>query len=357
VNDDLDVLVIGAGQAGLVMGYHLKDRGLRFEIVDAGWEVGSAWRSRWDSLRLFTPAQYDNMPGMAFPASLDTYPSKDDVADFLQSYAQEFELPVRLKTKVTSLTRSDDHYVAETSVGPLEARQVVVATGPFHIPFVPSISSDFDSSVTQIHSTAYRRPDSIPAGKVLVVGAANTGCQIALELVATRSVDISVGQRLPTIAQRPLGRDVWWWGTGVGLTRITAKSRIGKRLSGRDQVIGGGLRELRRRGVVVRPRTTAVTGRSVMFADGESSEYDAVIWATGFRLDHSWINIPDVKNANGLVTHERGVVASPGLYMLGQTWQHTRTSALLGWVARDAAFLMERISSVTEPRVPTLASA
>ena len=343
-NEPLDVVVIGGGQAGLVMGYHLSQRGKRFKIVDAGANVGQTWRLRWDSLKLFTAAQYDNLPGMSFPAAHDSYPGKDDVADFLQAYANKFELPVALNTKVTSL-RHNELYEIETDQGQTKAHNVVIATGPFQSPLIPPMAEDLDADVFQIHSIDYRRPDSIPSGKVLVVGAANTGCQIALELSRTHEVEISTGRHLPTIPQRPLGHDVWWWATLVGLTRITFGSRLGKRLSTRDQIIGGGERELKRNGVVVRPRSSSVAGRSVAFADGTSSEYDAVLWATGFRNDHSWIEIPQVKDAQGGVEHDRGVTAAPGLYVLGLTWQHTRTSALLGWVTNDAEFLAEHIGS------------
>ena len=345
-SDVLDVVVIGAGQAGLVMGYHLAQGGQRFLIVEAGAEVGGAWRSRWDSLRLFTPAQYDNLPGMPFPAPRDTYPSKDDVADYLQAYAARFQLPVRVKTSVTSLTRSDGGYVVKAGGQVLEANQVVVATGPFHVPFVPPIAKDLDPEVAQIHSVNYRRPQSLPAGRVLVVGAANSGCQIARELSATHTVELSVGQRIPAIPQRPLGRDIWWWASGIRLDHVTVGSRLGRRLAGRDQVIGGGPRQLaKRHGVQIRPRATTATGRSVTFADGSVFEYDAVVWATGFTLDHSWIDVPGLKDEQGRIRHQRGVTPSSGLYMLGLTWQNTRGSALLGWVGADAAFLAEQIAS------------
>jgi putative flavoprotein involved in K+ transport len=359
-NDAPEVLVIGAGQAGLVMGYQLAQRGLSFQIVDAGAQVGAAWRRRWDSLRLFTAAQYDNLPGMAFPAASDTYPGKDDVADFLRAYTDEFELPVRLNTKVSSLTKSQDGYVASADDERFEAKHVVVATGPFQVPFVPPIASDFDPDVTQVHSADYRNPEDLAPGRVLVVGAANSGCQIALELSATRAVELSAGERIPTIPQRPLGRDVWWWGTTLGLTRVTVDSRLGKRLAGRDQVIGGGLRELRRRGVAVRPRAASATGRTVTFADGACADYDVVVWATGFEVDHSWIDVAGVaRDERGQVLHERGVTSSPGLHVLGLTWQHTRTSALLGWVGEDAAFLAEHIaeSNASSQREPEAALA
>ena len=177
-----------------------------------------------------------------------------------------------------------------------------------------------------------------------MVGAANSGIQIALELAGTRAVELSVGEKLPTLPQRPLGRDIWWWLTKTGLAGVTVGSRLGRRLSQRDVVIGGGLRELRRRGVEIRPRVTGASGRTVTFADDDSAEYDAVVWATGFRVDHSWIEIPEVKDERDQVRHRRGVTPSPGLYMLGLTWQHKRTSALIGWVGEDAAFVADQIA-------------
>jgi putative flavoprotein involved in K+ transport len=341
----LDVMVIGGGQAGLAMGYHLTQRGLSFQIVDAGAEIGATWRSRWDSLLLFTSGRYDNLPGLPFPAGPDTYPGKDDVAHYLQAYAARFELPVRRNTNVTSLTRADGTYVAKAGDEALEAKQVVVATGPFHVPFIPPIVRDLDPGLHQVHSADYRHPQTVPPGRVLVVGAANSGCQIAQELSATHRVELSAGQRIPAIPQRPLGRDVWTWASALRLDRVTADSRLGRRLAGRDQVIGPGPRRLaRRHGIRLRPRATSAAGRTVTFADGSAADFDAVVWATGFRTDHTWIDIPDVKDKNGRILHQRGVTPSPGLYMLGQTWQHTRGSALLGWVGSDAAFLAAQIA-------------
>jgi putative flavoprotein involved in K+ transport len=341
----LDVLVIGGGQAGLVMGYHLAQSGRSFQIVDAGAQIGQTWQARWDSLQLFTSSRYDNLPGLPFPAARGTYPGKDDVARYLQAYAAKHSLPVRLTTSVTSLTRGDDTYVAKAGGEVLEARQVVVATGPFQVPFIPAIADALDPGVHQIHSAHYRRPETLPAGKVLVVGAANSGCQIAQELSATHSVELSVGQRLPAIPQRPLGRDIWAWATALRLDKVTAESRLGKRLAGRDQVIGAGPRQLaRRHGIRIRPRAAGAAGRTVTFADGSAADFDAVVWATGFRADHTWIDIPDVTDERGRIRHQRGVTPSPGLYMLGLTWQHTRGSALLGWVGRDAAFLAGQIA-------------
>ncbi len=340
----LDVLVIGGGQAGLAMGHQLAQRRQRFEIVDAGAEIGAVWRSRWDSLQLFTPARFDSLPGLPFPAPPDSYPGKDTVADYLQEYAARFDLPVRLNTRVTSLTRSNDIYVAKAAGDQeLEARQVVVATGPFHLPVVPPMAQRLDPSVQQLHSVDYRRPADVPAGRVLVVGAANTGCQIAEELAASRAVELSIGRRLPTVPQRPLGRDLWWWLSLLRADRVTVDSRIGQRLSSRELVIGAGPRRLaHRHGIRLRPRVIAAD-RTVTFADDTTGEYDVVVWATGFTPDHSWIHVPAAADNRGRVRHHRGLTPAPGLYLLGQTWQHTRGSALLGWVGDDARFLTDRI--------------
>jgi putative flavoprotein involved in K+ transport len=339
----LDVLVIGGGQAGLAMGYHLGLRGLRFQIVDSGTEVGSAW----DSLRLFTSGRYDDLPGLRFPADADSYPGKEEVADYLRAYAREFHLPIRLDTTVTSLARAGDGtYLVKAGADAVEAGQVVVATGAFQTPFIPAVAAHLATDVHQLHSADYRRPEQLPAGRVLVVGAANSGCQIALELSATRTVDLATGAHIPTVPQRPLGRDIWWWASGLRLDRVTADSRLGRRLAGRDQNVGTGPKQLaRRHGVTVRPRVEAAAGRRVTFADLSAVDYDVVLWATGFRTDDSWVDVPDAIDAQGRLRQSRGITPSPGLYTLGRIWQHTRGSALLGWVGNDAAYLAEQIAS------------
>ncbi|WP_138760716.1 flavin-containing monooxygenase [Modestobacter altitudinis] len=342
----LDVLVIGGGQAGLAMGYHLAQTGLQFQIVDSNSEIGGAWRTRWDSLRLFTSGRYDDLPGLPFPADADAYPVKDEVADYLRTYAAKFALPVRLDTTVTSLVRAGDGtYLVKAGADAVEADQVVVATGPFQVPFTPSAAAQLAADVHQLHSADYRRPDALPPGRVLVVGAANSGCQIALELSGTHPVDLAVGKRIPTVPQRPLGRDVWRWASALRLDRVTAESRLGRRLAGRDQIVGIGPGALsKRHGITLRPRVAAVDGPSICFADGTRAAYDVVVWATGFTRDDSWIDVPDATDGQGRLRQSRGITPSPGLYTLGRTWQHTRGSALLGWVGNDAAYLARTIT-------------
>lgn len=342
----LDVAVVGGGQAGLAIGHELARRGRRFEILDSGPEIGHVWSSRWDSLRLFTPSQYDSLPGMAFPSAADYYPRKDEVAAYLKAYAVHFDLPVRLDTTVTSVSRDAGRYLVAAGAQTLEARQVVLATGGFQTPFTPAIARQLAPEVTQLHSVDYRRADSVPPGRVLVVGAANSGCQIALELSATHTVELAKGARIPTIPQRPFGRDVWFWATQLRLDRVTAGSWLGRRMADGEQVIGVGPRQLsRHHGVRLRPRVSGASGGTVTFAGGAIAEFDTVVWATGFTVDNSYVAVPGVVDQHGALRQSRGRTSSPGLYTLGLAWQHTRGSALLGWVGRDAAYLAEQIDS------------
>jgi putative flavoprotein involved in K+ transport len=341
----LDVVVVGGSQAGLAMAWHLARLGLRFVVLEAGPELGQTWRSRWDSLKLFTPAQYDALPGMAFPAPADTYPTKEPVADYLQAYAKTFDLPVRLNARATRLSKIDDRFEVQTADSTFRARQVVVATGPFQVPFVPPQARGLDPSVTQVHSADYRNPQALPDGPVLVVGGGNSGFQIAEELAASRTVDLSIATSYPMLPQRRAGRDLFWWLTRLGLLRVTVNSRPGRRMSRRDFVIGTNRKRLERAGVRFRPRLVDAEGRTVRFADHSLLEdVGVVVWATGYRSDYTWIHIPGVVR-EGHVVHRRGVTEVPGLSFLGLSWQHTRGSALLGFVNDDAAYLADRIAT------------
>jgi putative flavoprotein involved in K+ transport len=343
----LDMLVIGAGQAGLALGHHLARRDASFLLLDAGPEVGHSWRSRWDSLRLFSPAEYDSLPGMPFPAPDGSYhPTKDDVADYLQAYAQRFRLPVRLNSPVFRLHRdADGTFTAATPTGTVRARQVVVATGPFQTPHIPALAERLEPGVPQLHSAEYRNPTQLPGdGRVLVVGAANSGLQIAAELAATQEVTVAVGTRPTELPQRIAGRDLFFWLTKSGFFTVPTDSRIARRLRARgDLVIGTRSRTLRRRGIDFRPRLTEFAGRTARFADGTTVSVGAVVWATGYRPDYSWLHVPDVV-VDGSVRHTGGVTNVPGLYFLGLPWQTARGSALLGFVGADAAAIAARMA-------------
>jgi putative flavoprotein involved in K+ transport len=325
VNDraDRDVVVVGGGQAGLAIGYFLAQQGRDFVILEASGEPAAAWRGRWDSLRLFTPVRYSSLPGMPFPGELDSYPGRDEVAAYLTEYARRFALPVQLRSRVRSIRRSDGRYVVELEDRTYSAAQVVIATGPFQVPFVPAFAARLGDEVVQLHSTAYRAPAAVPSGRVLVVGGGNTGFQIAKELSALREVHLAIGSRQKPLPQR------------TGLIRKSRDTRIGGRLEGRELLIGSSPRELRDRyGVKLRGRAVDASGRMVRFSDGSSLDVAGVIWATGFRHDFSFVDVP-VFDETGRAVHRRGVTSSPGLYFLG----------LIGWVGDDAAYIAEQIKT------------
>jgi putative flavoprotein involved in K+ transport len=349
-----DVVVVGGGQAGLAIGYFLAQQGRDFTILEAAGEPAAAWRERWDSLKLFTSVRYDALPGLAFAGAPDCYPTRDEVAAYLTDYARDFDLPVELNSRVNAIRRVEDCYVVELDDRTYEAEQVVIATGPFQVPFVPPIAERLGEGVVQMHSTAYRSPQSVPEGRVLVVGGGNTGFQIAEELSDSREVHLSIGSRQTPLPQRILGRDLFWYLEATGLIRKTMDSRIGRRMSGRDTLIGSTPRRLRRRhGVALHGRAVDASGSSVRFDDDSQLDVASVVWATGFRTDHSWIDAPVFDQA-GRVEHQRGVAGLPGLYFIGLSWQHTRGSALLGWVKDDAAYIAERVAAFQPSARPTM---
>jgi putative flavoprotein involved in K+ transport len=339
----VDVAVIGGGQAGLAIGYHLKQAGVSFVILEAGDTIGPAWRERWDSLVLFTSRRYDSLPGLEFPGDPDGYPTRDEVVAYLEDYAARFDLPIELASPVRSVTEHDGVFELDVDGRRVTARQVVVATGPFQEPRVPPVAEALDPEVVQMHSTGYRSPAQIPAGTVLVVGGGNTGFQIAKELAGTHDVHLAVGSRQTPLPQRLLLRDLFWWLELLRVMRITVESRLGRKMKTRDTLIGSSPRDAAKHGVTMRPRAVAVSGRAVTFEDDSTLDVDAVVWATGYRLDHSFLQ-PAVESANGAVPHRRGVTDTPGLYFLGLPWQNTRGSALIGWVKDDAAFIADRIA-------------
>jgi putative flavoprotein involved in K+ transport len=337
-----EVVVVGAGQAGLTVAYFLARQRRRFVVLDAADSIGAAWRTRWDSLTLFTPRRYSSLPGLPFPGDPEGYPNRDEVIAYLEQYAQTFKIPIQLSSGVKGMTSANGRFVLAVDGRTITADQVVVATGPFQTPFIPEFAS-------------YKRPGDVSEGTVLVVGGGNTGFQIAKELSATRKVFLSVGSRQKPLPQRLFGRDLFWWLTKTGVLKKTAASRLGRKLRDRDTLIGSSPRELQRRyGVELRPRVVDARERTVRFEDGSDLEVDAVIWATGYRPDYSWIAL-EVFDPQGRLKHLRGVTDVPGLYFLGLTWQHTRGSALIGFVKNDAAYIAEQIKTFYDrPNKPTV---
>jgi putative flavoprotein involved in K+ transport len=347
--DGVDVAVVGGSQAGLAMGYFLSRQGNRFIILERAGEIAPAWRERWESLTLFTPRRYSELPGLPFPGDPDGYPTRDEVVAYLERYADTFRLPIELDSEVKTLERGDTGgFRLQIDGRTIAADQTVVATGPFQTPYVPNVAERLSDDVFQTHAVGYRRPDQVQAGTVLVVGGGNTGFQITKELSAMHKVVLSVGSRQTPLPQRVLGRDLFWWLTKARILDKTVESRLGRRLSTRETLIGSSPRELRRRyGVELKPRVVDADGRTVRFENGSALEVDGVIWATGYRPDYSWIRLP-VFDERGRPRHRRGVTDAPGLYFLGLTWQHTRGSALIGWVKEDAEFIAKQIADYEE---------
>jgi len=339
------VAVVGGGQAGLATSAELARRDVDHVVLDAAPEVGHSWRTRWDSLRLFTPAAYSSLPGMPFPGPRWHHPTKDEVADYLQAYADAFDLPIRHSSPVRRVTGGDGGFELDTATGLVTADQVVVATGPFQTPTVPGVGRSLDETVVQIHSSEYRNPGQLPSGgTVLVVGAGNSGVQIAAELASTNKVHLAIGHSNRHVPNRILGRDLFWWLTRAGMLTAAPESRQGRRMQSMELVIGTSRRELDRLGVVSRHRVDGAEGNRVRFADARFLEVDAVVWATGFRADHRFVEVPDALDATGRIRQDGGVCPVEGLFTVGQPWQTNRGSALLGFVGADASTIAERLA-------------
>jgi putative flavoprotein involved in K+ transport len=351
-------VVIGGSQSGLAVGYYLKQRDLSFVILDEHDRIGDAWRKRWDSLRLFTPGRYDGLPGMAFPGLPSSYPTKDETADYLEAYAQEFELPFRTGVTVDTLSKAGDRFEVSCVEHTLFAENVVVATGAFNTPRVPAFARELDKHIVQLHSKQYRNPSQIQKGSVLIVGAGNSGAEIAMELAPHHKTWLSgpdTGQE-PARAGSHLDRLVTplMW---LVATRLTVKTALGRKL--RDHFTapprGIPLGRVRRTdfapaGIERVPRMTAVRNGNPVLENGQVLQVSNVIWCTGYAPHYDWINLP-LETRNGLPIHDRGVVEScPGLYFVGLPFLYSLSSALLGGVGRDARYIVERIVS-TRPVV------
>lgn len=342
--DRVGTLVIGAGQAGVSVGFFLRQANEDFHIVDAAAEVGAAWRARWDSLTLFTAARYNNLPGTRFPGDPGHIPGKDEMADYLRGHADRFALPIELGVEVDELARDGDAYVATSGDRQIVADRVVVATGPTGSPRVPAFSRDIAPDVVQVHSYEYRNPRQLPDGPALVVGAGNSGAEIAIELAADRPVWLAgrdVGQfpfrlggpvyqvmnRLLT-THTPMGRKIAakTGGSGTPLVRLTYDdvARSGATRVGRIHEVVDGV-----------PRT----------ADGTALRPASIVWCTGFTRDFGWIKLP-VFGEQGDPVHDRGVVAGErGLYFLGLPYLYSMASSLIMGVTKDARHIADVISA------------
>lgn len=342
--EQVDTVVIGAGQAGLSVGYHLKQQAQEFVILDSNKRVGDVWRNRWDSLRLFTPARFDGLDGMPFPAPRHASPTKDEMADYLEGYARHFDLPVRTRHRVERLTRDGDRFCLDLGGERIRARQVVVAMSSHQSPKVPGFATDLDPSITQLHSIEYRNPEQLQPGGVLIVGAGNSGAEIAKELAPGHGVWLSgrnVGE-MPFRIDGFLGRNllVRLVLRGVFHRVLTVGTPMGRKMRPKVITESGPLirvksKDLDTAGVHRVPRTAGAEGGRPTLEDGQALDVRNVIWCTGFHPGFSWLDLPI--QGEHEPKHHRGVAdGEPGLYFVGLEFLSALSSDMVHGVGRDA---------------------
>jgi putative flavoprotein involved in K+ transport len=352
--EHFDTIVIGGGQAGLATGYYLKREGRNFVILDAHARIGDAWRSRWDSLRLFTPAPFDGLAGMPFPAG-DRFPTKDAMADYLEAYSAQFQLPVRTGVLVDCLTRQGNYLVIMAGVQRYEAENVVVAMANYQQPRIPAFAAELDPAIVQLHSSAYRNPSQLREGGVLIVGAGNSGAEIAIEVVRAHPtwlagrdvghIPVSIESRVAPLVVRPLFRIVFH-------RILSIDTPIGRRVrqqfhSGGDPLIRVKPKHLLAAGVARVSRVVGVQDGRPQLEDGRTLDVANVIWCTGYEPGFSWIDLPVFSEGENRQEplHSRGVVTSEsGLYFVGLEFLYAFSSAMVQGVSRDAEYVVQDIA-------------
>jgi putative flavoprotein involved in K+ transport len=349
-----ETVVIGGGQAGLSTGYFLKKKGRSFVILDASGQVGDSWRARWDSLKLYSPASYDALPGMRFPASRTTYPTKDEMGDYLEAYAARFELPVRSGAAVDELTKEGGTYVARAGELEFETDNVVIATGVFRQPYTPEFAGELDPSITQLHSNDYRNLAQLQEGPVLVVGASHSGSDVAWEAASAHEVILSGKDngQIPAPIESRRGRMGFRLLVFAGTHILNADTPMGRKMGVHLRHGGAPLlryrrKDLQKAGVErVLARTVGAQGGLPVLDDGRVLEVKNVVWCTGFRPDYSWIRFPFELGEDGFPVQYRGVVSSsPGLYVTGIPFLHSFASMLVAGARRDAERVVKHIVS------------
>lgn len=340
------ILVIGAGQAGLAAGYHLRRAGLSYIIVDGSNRVGDVWRNRYDSLTLFTTRQFSVLPGMQIPGNRDGYADRDEFAEYLESYVRHFELPVKLGAHVSRLAKSADGFEAMLSNGDIiSATEVIIATGAFQVPIVPPISAEMGYEVLQLTAATFRNCNQLPDGPVLVVGDGASGRDIAIESRKRQPVLLSVGKPRKLLPEHILGKSIWWWLNLVGALEAPATSFRGRMVRKTDAFPDRNLRDevLQKRGIRLMSRLVGAEADVVKFSDGKVVQIRTVIWAVGYRDETDWVDIKGAVDAKTGFLHTEGVSPVKGLYFVGRPWQRNRSSALIMGAGPDAASVIRKL--------------
>ncbi len=341
----LDFVVIGAAQAGLAMAYYLKKQNKNFLLVDKSPEIGYSWLNRWDSLRLFTPAEFNNLPGMDFPAAKGHYPSKHEVARYFKEYAQKYNFPIQLKTLITKVVRKEHHYKLVHNNGIIETKGVIVASGPFHIPYIPPCAKQLSENIFQTHSNSYKNSNQLQEGPALVVGDGDSGFQILNELSKTgRKTYFSGNTQIKTLPQEIAGKTLWWWFTKTGFLSVNRNTWLGKKIMhGRQPVIGTDVKGiLKRKNVIPVGHTNDAEDNIIKTEHQELTDVKNVVWATGYRPNFSWIEGLEI-TPDGYPKNKRGISPLKHVYFMGLPWLHTRGSATLGGIKKDAKYISNYI--------------
>ncbi|TQN40927.1 putative flavoprotein involved in K+ transport [Blastococcus colisei] len=343
---EIQVLVIGAGQAGLGTAYRLRREGVHDVLVVEAGEVAQSWRERWASLQLFTPRRFSSLPGRRFPPGPTRSPSRLEMADYLVSYATSLELPVRTRTPVRRLVRREHGFVAATPSGEIRARHVVVATGAFRRPRVPAAAGGLSPAVHQLHSSQYCTPDDVPPGPVLVVGGGNSAAQLAIELSDGHEVTVAAPTEPRFLPEDVLGVSSYWWLLVSGILNAGASTPVARFLRSRHEAILGRelKREVRAGRIRLAPhRVVAADGNRLRLADGSTEQPRTVLWCTGFEPDTAWIAIDGALADGGAPVHSKGASPVAGLHWMGLPWQTRVNSSLVDGVDRDARRTARRI--------------
>ncbi|MGB1263497.1 MAG: flavin-containing monooxygenase [Cognaticolwellia sp.] len=354
-----DYIIVGAGQAGLAMAYQLKQANANFLVLDSEHEIGASWLKRWDSLKLFTPTEFNHLPGMAFPAAKGHYPDKYDVANYFKAYVEQFSLPIQLATTVLKVTKSNHQFDVQCADKSYQCKQIVIASGPFHTPFIPPCHHSLSADIKQIHSRDYRNPEQLLPGDTLVVGAGDSGFQILQEIAhhnAQRQVFFSGSTNSFTIPQEFLGKTLWWWFKLLGVLSANKYTWLGKKIQQKMQpVIGIDIKSLLSRSNVTAVGHTLDGNENTLVCQHATlTSVKNIVWSTGFRPDFSWLESLEL-DKQGYPVNYRGVSNTKGMYFVGLPWMHTRGSATLGGVYKDVDYLIDIMQSNLQ-NVPDVAN-
>ncbi len=348
---ETDILIIGAGQAGLALAYHLKSThlkstALRYQLVERNAQIGDSWRNRYDGLTLFTPRSFSELPGLALQGDPKGYATRDEFADYLDHYASHFGFPIHLNQEICLLEQVEGGFQTTTEAGDsFSSQTVVLATGPFQKPKIPAVAKNFVPEIGQFTPETYKNAAQIPMGTVLVVGDGATGRDIAGELARTHTVLLATGRSRRLLPETVLGKSIWWWLDKLGMMRVSARSILGQYMRRVDPfpARGNRLSDLQRKGVQVQKSLVEVNGKTVRLSSGDTAQVDSVIWATGYQDNSDWVAIPEVKDGAGNFIHDAGISPVKNLYFIGRSWQRTRGSALITGVGEDALYLTKHI--------------